>query len=191
MTNPDILPEDSEIKNSFRRIYPKAFTKKTNPSFPNSEIIDELKSVASDHNGNGNAVAFIDPFGNLVLCHSGNETISPIRTPLMEVIQTYSKTLWELMNHDDTRKIAEKTLAHPRFGTFLFLYCPEPYDATTIMDLGAYSFTMYKNIPKKFSNLQYVNPSRKGTINDLNSLISNFPPFYTKQVNLSICQIPK
>jgi cytosine deaminase len=191
MIDPDTLPDNSEIKKSFRKIYKNAFTMRTNSfGVGNLEIIDELKRVASNSRGDDNAVAFIDPFGNLVLCQSGNEKISPIRTALMEVIQNYSKTLWNLMNDENTRVIAEKTLAHPRFGTFLFLYAPEPDEPKTVMDLGAYSFTMYKNNPKKFSNLQYVNPPRKGEIKDLISLISNLPPFYSEQVNLTICQIP-
>jgi cytosine deaminase len=191
MIDPDTLPDNSEIKKSFRKIYKNAFTMRTNSfGVGNSEITDELKRVASNSRGDDNAVAFIDPFGNLVLCQSGNEKISPIRTALMEVIQNYSKTLWNLTNDNNTRAIAEKTLAHPRFGTFLFLYAPEPDEPKTVMDLGAYSFTMYKNNPKKISNLQYVNPPRKGEIKDLISLISNLPPFYSEQVNLTICQIP-
>jgi len=191
MLNPDKLPDDSKIKKSFRRIYENAFTIKTDQVVSSSsEIVDELKRVAS-HSKDGNAVAFIDPFGNLILCQSGNENISPIQTPLIEVIQNYSKTLWNLMNDEDTRKIAEKTLTHPSFGTFLFLYAPEPNLATTIMDLGAYSFTMYKKISSSFPNLQYVNPPRKGRIKNLTSLLLDFPPFYSDQVNLSIYQIPK
>ena len=191
MLNPDKLPDDSEIKKSFRRIYKNAFTiKLDHTASSSSAIIDELKRVAS-HSKDGNAVAFIDLFGNLVLCQSGNENISPIQTPLMEVIQNYSKTLWTLMNDEDTRKVAEKTLTHSSFGTFLFLYAPEPDLATTIMDLGAYSFTMYKKIASAIPNLQYVNPPRKGRIEDLISLLSDLPPFYSEQVNLSICQIQK
>jgi cytosine deaminase len=192
MANPFQLSEESKIKKSFRKIYPNAFTIRSNPQrILSSEIIDELNRVASHSSGDRNAVAFIDLFGNLILCQSGNETNSPIRTALMEVIQNYCKTLWKLMNDDDTRSVAEKTLTHPRFGTFLFLYAPDPDSATTIMDLGAYSFTLYRKSHQNLPNLQYVNPPRNGRVKDLTSLISRFPPFYSDQVNLSICQIPK
>ncbi|MDH3825524.1 MAG: nucleoside deaminase [Nitrosopumilus sp.] len=188
--DPFNLPDDSAIKEKFRKIYDKAFTIKTNnPRFPDS-IVDELRLVASNPEGNGNAVAFIDPFGNLVLCQSGAEKISPVRTAFMDVVQNYSKIHWSLINNDTTRDIAEKSLIHPRYGTFLFLYAPDPNAATTIMDLGAHSFMMYRSISENHpSNLQYVNPPRNGTVSDLISLISNLPPFYTAQVGLSVSQI--
>jgi len=185
------LPDDSAIKEKFRQIYDKAFTIKTNnPRYPDSTIVDEMRLVASNTEGDGNAVAFIDPFGNLVLCQSGAEKISPVRTAFMDVIQNYSKIRWSLINNDTTRDIAEKSLAHPRYGTFLFLYAPDPNAATTIMDLGAYSFMMYRSISENYpTNLQCVNPPKNGTVSDLISLISNLPPFYTTQVGLSVSQI--
>ena len=189
--DPFNLPDDSEIKEKFRKIYDKAFTIKTNnPGFSGSTIVDELRLVANNPESNGNAVALIDPFGNLVLCQSGAEKISPVRTAFMDVIQNYSKTRWSLTNDDVTREVAEKFLVHPRYGTFLFLYAPDPNAATTIMDLGAYSFMMYRSISENHpSNLQYVKPPRNGTVSDLISLISNLPQFYTIQVGLSLSQV--
>lgn len=189
--DPFNLPDDSAIKEEFRKIYDKAFTIKTsNPKVPDSVIVDELRVVASNPEGNGNAVAFIDPFGNLVLCQSGAEKISPIRTAFMDVVQNYTKIRWSLTNDETTRSIATKFLAHPRYGTFLFLCAPEPHAATTIMELGAYSFMMYRSIYENhYSSLQCVKPPRNGTMSDLISLISNFPPFYTNQVGLSVSQV--
>ena len=81
--DPFHLPDDSAIKEKFRKIYYKAFTIKTNnPRSPDSIIIDELRLVANNSEGNGNAVAFIDSFGNLVLCQSGAEKIHLFVLPL-------------------------------------------------------------------------------------------------------------
>ena len=69
------------------KIYPKAFTLKTeDPRIPGQNIIDELKAVAATGTeGDGNAVAFLDTLGNLVLCLPGREKVAPVRTPFMEV----------------------------------------------------------------------------------------------------------
>lgn len=190
MRDPATLPDDSIIKTTFRKIYSNSFSIKTsNPRFPNEDIIKELTSVAE---GVGNAVSFIDQFGNVVLCLPGEESKSPVRTAFMEVVQNYSKTRWDLMNNDDSREIAENTLTHPKYGTFLFLYAPEPNTAITLMTLGAYGSTMEGSVPQKFpANLQYVYPPQnEGKMLDLISMISKLPPFYTTRVQLSIARTP-
>ena len=109
----------------------------------------------------------------------------------MEVVQNYSEIRWQLMKDDSSKKIAEDTLTHPKYGTLLFLYAPNPNESTTIMTLGAYGSTIEGNIPQMFpTNLQYVYPPRDGTIYELIQIIAKLPPFYTDLVQLSISQTP-
>ncbi|MGI0048851.1 MAG: nucleoside deaminase, partial [Nitrososphaera sp.] len=169
MIDPATLPNDSPIKIAFQKIYRDAFKIKINNfRFPDKKIIDELERVANNQDGRGNAVSFIDPFGNLILCMPGQEEVSPIRVPFMEVVQNYSKTRWNLLNDPETSSIAANTLTHPKYGTFLYLYAPDPDTSTTLMAFGAYGSTMEGPIPHVFpTNLQYVYPPKAGDISDV------------------------
>ena len=192
MSDPARLPEDSPIKTHFRKIYPNAFKiKAENPRFPGENIINELVQVANNPNGNGNAISFIDSFGNVILCMSGQEKIAPVRVPLMEVVQNYSNIRWNLMNNYETRSVTENTLTHPKYGTFLYLYAPDPDTTTTLMSLGAYGSTMEGPVPQIFpTNLQYVHPPKNGKMFDIITMMSKFPPFYNTIAKFTISQTP-
>ena len=45
-----------------------------------------------------NAVAFLDPFGNVALCFADTFGVSPVQTAFMNVTQSYAKIRYELMN---------------------------------------------------------------------------------------------
>jgi hypothetical protein len=93
------------------------------------------------------------------------------------------------MNSNETRKEATKTLTHPKFGTFVFLNAPDPADSTTVMMLGAYGSTMEGPVPQVFpANFQFYNPPQAGTLEELYTVISNLPPFYTQLAQLSVMQ---
>src|SRR5207253_5905538 len=106
-----------------------------------------------------NSVALLDPFGNLLVCLGGVENESPIRTAFMETTRGYAVMRWTLMNDPDpqVREQAEQYLTHPKYGTFVFLYAPDPTTAQAVMTLGAYGSTMEGPVPQSYpSNLQYV-----------------------------------
>ncbi|HYO71209.1 MAG TPA: nucleoside deaminase [Archangium sp.] len=193
LKNPALLPDDSPIKQKYREIYPNAFKLSAeNSRIPGANILEELKAVAaSGTEGDGNAVGFLDPFGNLVLCLPGHEKMSPIRTPFMEVTREYAKIRWGLMNDESTRAEAENYLSVPKYGTFVFLYAPEPNAPVGIMTLGAYGSTMEGPVPQVFpTNLQYVVGPRSGSTLELTQVICNLPPLYTELVQIAIAPSP-
>lgn len=185
LKDPAELPENSVIKQKYREIYPEAFKLKIPyPRLPNQE----LYNVLTHTNGNArNSVAFIDPFGNVVLCMADSLLKSPVQTAFMNVTRQYAITRYNLMNYDEkTRSDATQYLTHPKYGTFVFLYAPDPDETTTIMNLGAYGSTMEGPVPQLFPvNFQYYHPPQTGTVQELALVIMNLPPFYTQLVQLS------
>jgi cytosine deaminase len=190
LKNPAELPEDSPLKVAFRRWYPRAFTLAAHDvRLPGENVIAELRRVASEGSaGNGNAVALLDPFGNLVLCLSGREKVAPVYTPFMEVTQAYARLRWELMNDASTRQLSTDHLTVPKYGTFLFLEAPDPSTAPGIMTIGAYGSTMEGPLPTVFPpNFQYVSsvsPYR------LTEALIHLPPLYTDLVQVAASQTP-
>ncbi|MDC0716494.1 nucleoside deaminase [Nannocystis bainbridge] len=193
LKDPSGLPEDSPVKQAFRKVYPRAFMLKTQDArIPGQDILEELKAVAAaGEEGDGNAVGFLDPFGNLILCLPGRERFAPVRTPFMEVTQAYAQTRWELMNAEATRGVASAHLTVPKYGTFLFLHAPDPNTAPGLMTLGAYGSTMEGPIPQVFpTNLQYARGPQAGSLLELTRTIGNLPPLYTDFVQLAIGPSP-
>lgn len=192
LKNPAMLPDDSPIKQAYRAVYPKAFTLTTdNPRIPGAQILAELRAVAdAGTEGDGNAVGFLDPFGNLVLCLPGRERVAPVRTPFMEVTQAYAQIRWNLMC-SDARRATVDHLTVPKYGTFVFLHAPDPNTATGIMTLGAYGSTMEGPIPQSFpTNLQYAHAPHSGTLLELTEVIGDLPPLYSQFVQIAIGQSP-
>lgn len=191
LLDPAQLPNDSPIKKAYRALYPKAFTMKVaNPRMPDAALREELENVRKPVPGAKNAVALLDPFGNVVLCFPDLLTISPVHTAFMNVTQYYAITRFNLMNDAATRTEAENYLTHPKYGTFVFLNAPDPNDSTTIMTLGAYGSTMEGSIPQMFpANFQYYGQPLIGTEAELRNVIMNLPPFYTQLAQLSVMQV--
>lgn len=191
LLNPATLPDDSPIKNKYREIYPDAFKLAVSPRLPNAQLLDLLQNTKNAKSGAKNAVALLDPFGNVVLCLADSFDISPVHTAFMNVTQSYAIARFELMDDKETQQDAINYLTHPKYGTFVFLYALNPSDATTIMTLGAYGSTMEGTIPQIFpANFQYYYPPQDGSsIQELRSIIMNLPPFYTKTVQISAMEV--
>jgi len=191
LTNPASLPETSAIKSSYRQIYPGAFkTKIPNTRLPNEALYSLLVETKNSNQTAENAVALLDPFGNVVLCLPDTFDISPVHTAFMNVTQAYAKTRFALMDDSSTVDEASKCLTHPKYGTFVFLYAPNPEDTTTIMTLGAYGSTMEGAVPQAFpANFQYYKAPLDGTMEELSSVIMNLPPFYTQLAQISVMQV--
>ncbi|MCX8027350.1 MAG: nucleoside deaminase [Thermodesulfovibrionales bacterium] len=191
LIDPFNLPDNSPIKRAFREAYPKAFTYKVaNFRLPDETIKNILIELKENAPLAKNAVAFIDPFGNLVLATADTFTNNPVATAYMNLIQQYSKIRFSLVNNPQTTEQARRTLTHPKYGTIVFLYAPDPTDVLTLQILGAYGSTMEGPIPQtEPSNFQYYYPPQNGTIEELLNLISNLPPFYTKTVGISPQQV--
>jgi hypothetical protein len=190
LANPSHLPDNSPIKAKFREAYPQAFTFSVPLGrLPDQELYNILTRVKDSTPHAKNAVALLDPFGNLVLCFADTFDQSPVHTAFMNVTQAYAMIRYGLMNSNETREEATKTLTHPKFGTFVFLNAPDPADSTTVMMLGAYGSTMEGPVPQVFPAIfQFYNPPQAGTLEELYTVISNLPPFYTQLAQLSVMQ---
>jgi cytosine deaminase len=106
----------------------------------------------------------------------------------MEVTRTYSSIRWNLMNDPDpeVRRQAETCLTHPKFGTFVFLYAPNPSTPQGLMALGAYGSTMEGAIPQVFpSSLQFALLPENSTSSALANCAMSLPPFYKTGVQVS------
>lgn len=191
LLNPATLPCDSQLKRKYQQICSDAFKLAVPPRLPNTQLLELLKKTKNTKPGAKNAVALLDPFGNLVLCMADSFDISPVHTAFMNVTRSYAIARFELMDDKETQQDAINYLTHPKYGTFVFLYAPNPGEATTIMMLGAYGSTMEGPIPQIFpANFQYYYPPEDGSsIQQLRSVIMNLPPFYTQIVQISAMEV--
>lgn len=196
LTNPKNLPRNSKVRKDLLEACPEAFSVACpEPRVPGKELAEVLVRTAkqAQHRGGAsNAVAFLDPFGNLLACLGGAEEHSPIRTAFMEVTRSYAHVRWVLMNDRDksVRDHASDVLTHPKFGTFVFLYAPDPSTPQGLMTLGAYGSTMEGPIPDTFpSNLQYVLLPEGASRGDVSELAMKLPPFYTTSVQVAPVQV--
>ena len=96
------------------------------------------------------------------------------------------------MNHQDksVRDQAGAVLTHPKYGTFVFLYSPDPNTPQGLMAMGAYGSTMEGPIPDSFpSNLQYVLLPEDVSPADVSEMAMRLPPFYTTSVQVAPAQV--
>lgn len=193
LNDPFSLPVESPIRTRFSEICPDAFSFRSPVGrLPGTGLRALLQKTMEAGNDAENAVAFLDPFGNLLLCFADSFDVSPIQTAFMNVTQTYAEIRFRLMDDERTREDARNFLTHPKYGTFVFLHAPSPDETTTVMTLGAYGSTMEGPVPVAFpSNFQYYEPPRKGTITDLRAAVMNLPPFYTQLAQISMMEAAK
>jgi len=184
LSDPYYLPDTSRIKQIYREIYPDAFKLKV-PNWqttrtPDAAILRELLAVA----GSSNAVAFIDPFGNLVLCLGEG---SGIDTAFMQVTSQYAQRRFMLREEDE---LSMRYLTQPAYGAFVYLYAPDPKDARTIMSFGAYGSSMAGPIPEGYQrNFLYYRLPAGVTQADLDSAIAALPPFYNQTVKMALAPV--
>lgn len=188
LIDPARLPEKSGIISAFRSIYDNAYKiKLDNSQVSEGRVIEALRTTLEASENARNAVAYIDPFGNLALCLADNLMAGPAETAFMGVTQAYARLRWHLKNAFVTGASAEdpdRYLSHPKDGKFLFLYAPNPDEAQTIMTLGACGSTLEG--PARAGFLQYCLPAERGEgAAELTEVIARLPPFYTQCANLS------
>ncbi|MNG96008.1 tRNA-specific adenosine deaminase [compost metagenome] len=192
LKDPATLQADSKVRQALAQLSPWALqVKSANPRVPGPELARPLVETAS-RSYTCNAVALLDPFGNLLACLGGAQDQSPIRTAFMETTRNYAIMRWTLMNDDDpqVRAQASQYLTHPKYGTFVFLYIPDPETSEAVMTFGAYGSTMEGAVPQSFpSNLQYVLLPDGTTAKAVAQLAQNLPPFYTQSVQVAPSQV--
>jgi cytosine deaminase len=188
----DLSKDNSEIaqkiKGALKAVYQEALNYKTeNPRVQDERLADYLAWAANKdirYGGDGDAVAFIDYFGNLLMCMPGKKSESPIRTAFMETTRAYQGVRYNLYtlsreytnsSNSPTYKGLLKYLCDPSQGVFVFA---KGFDksAQSFADLGAYGSVML-NAPQE-GNLQYL----EGRISqaDLTDYISGMPKRYAE-----------
>src|SRR5260370_1032247 len=196
LTNPKDLPRNSTVRKGLLDTCSEAFSVACpKPRLPGRELAQILLHTAEKAHSRGadfNSVAFLDPFGNLLLCLGGAEERSPIRTAFLEVTRAYAHILLIFMNHRDksVREQAANVLTHPKSGTFVSLYSPDPHTPQRLMTMSAYGSTMEGPIPETFpTNLQYVLLPDDVSQAEVSEMAMRLPPFYTTGVRVAPTQV--
>ena len=179
--DPRSLPVNDPFRAAMMEKWPMAFSiRLTSPTAPNRELKEYLERLNKATPGSTNAVAFIDSFGNLLTAQADRPSRS-IATAFMNTTQSYAQARYELFNDPATHEGAQRHLAGPRFGSFIWLYAPTPDIASTLKDLGAFGSTMGGPVPGGF---QFYLPPRRGTYGQLLEQVAYLPPFYTQEVGI-------
>ncbi len=185
LQDPARSPAGAAVRRAFQSEFPDAFALKLeNYRRPTARVHTMLKALRDTTPGATNAVAYIDPFGNLLLASADTFSVSPIATAFMNVTQAYARIRFNLMNSTVTFNAAQSTLTSPKYGTFVFLSEPDTAVPQTIADLGAFGSTMEGPIPvREPSNFQYFDSVASSPT--LAELVSTLPPLYSQLIGIN------
>jgi tRNA(Arg) A34 adenosine deaminase TadA len=185
--DPATLPAGHRIVRALKQRYPDALAYRCAPHQPDAGLAPYLRAAMEQDRragGQGNAVALLDGFGNLLLCLGGQLARSPIRTAFMECTRQYAQLCYELMLGADARTQDEvrRYLTHAKDGTFVFATGPD-HSAASFMDLGAYGSTMEGPLPTDNpAQFQYVQPGMSEA--ELRHLCAHLPPLYASVIGI-------
>lgn len=191
LVDPATLPVWDPARLTWCQTFPDAFSLRLNHyRQPDSVLRTYLERLSQSTPGSRNAVAFIDSFGNLLMAAPDRFDLSPIATAFMNLTQAYAQLRFDLMSNPLSAPSARRAFTTPRHGTFVFLHAPDPEDPLTLKDLGAYGSTLEGAPPvTQPSHFQFYLPPRKGSLQQLKSLIEAMPPFYTRLVAIDPQQV--
>ena len=190
--DPATLPARHPILKSLRVLYPDALQYRCAPHAPDAGLAPFLKrAVELDvaQGGQGDAVALLDGFGNLLLCAPGRQSQSTICTAFMECTRRYAQLRYTLMDGagEEAQNEVRAYLAHPREGTFVFARGPDG-GAHSYMNLGAYGSTMEGPLPSgNPRQFQYVLASMEAA--QLRALVDAMPPLYGEMIGINPVQV--
>lgn len=192
LKDPATLPTSHPLLRKLRSLYPDALAYRCAPHVPDEGLAPFLRGVMEQDvaaGGQGDAVALLDPFGNLMLCVPGRIDQSAICTAFMECTRRYAQLRYKLMDgaSDEFQAEVRQYLAHPKEGTFVFARAPDA-SAQSFMNLGAYGSTMEgplpHNNPRQF---QYVLPSLAD--GELDAICGAMPPLYRDTIGIRPVQV--
>ena len=192
LRDPATLDPSHPMVRKLRSLYPDALGYRCEPNAPDAGLAPFLQAaIARDRaqGGEGDAVALLDAFGNLLLCVPGRRAQSAICTAFMECTRQYAQLRYTLMRGASAEEQFEigQYLAHPRDGTFVFARGPRA-DAQGFMDLGAYGSTMEGPLPlHNPQQFQYVQPSMPQ--DELDALCAAMPPLYRDVIRIRPVQV--
>lgn len=187
LKDPATLPEGHALVRKLKGLYPQALAYRCAPHAPDAGLAPYLQAAMEldiKQGGDGDAVALLDAFGNLLLCVPGRRSQSRICTAFMECTRQYAQLRYKLM-HGASAQAQEQVrmyLAHPKEGTFVFARGPDG-SAQSFMNLGAYGSTMEGPVPADNpAQLQYV----CGTVSDeeLAAICAAMPPLYRNMIGI-------
>lgn len=143
LQDPATLPVDSRLRTALVKASPHAFSLRISDfRQPNSTLKNLLTELVASTPKATNAVAYIDPFGNLLSAFADRFDVSPISTALMNLVQSYFRTRFMLMGDPGTNELAKKYLTTPKYGTLVFLRALAPDAATSVKDIGIYDLSI-------------------------------------------------
>jgi len=189
---PATLLPDHAIVRELKKLYPDALTYRCTPQQPDADLAPFLLQAMArdrDHGGDGDAVALLDSFGNLLLCLPGRITQSGIRSAFMETTRAYAQLRYKLMANASPAEQEEvrQYLGHPKDGTFVFAQGPDR-SALSFMNLGAYGSTMEGPLPlKNPTQFQYVR--ERIPAEELAELCAKLPPLYRQVIRIRPTQV--
>lgn len=190
--DPATLGPRHPIVRKLKVLYPDALAYRCTPQLPDAGLAPFLRramEIDMQQGGQGDAVALLDSFGNLLLCAPGRQVQSTICTAFMECTRRYAQLRFTLMEGGDAAAQEEvrSYLAHPRQGTFVFARGPDA-GAHSFMNLGAYGSTMEGPLPADNPRqFQYVLPSVDAET--LASLCHSMPPLYRDTIAINPVQV--
>ena len=187
LTDPATNSAAIDVIRAFQVTCPEAFTIKVrDPRLPDRRVYDVLVDVVRRNPGATNAVAFIDPFGNLVTAQADQQQVNDLSTAFALCTRTYAQTRYALVDSEATLSIAEQSLTNPNYGTFAFLVAPDPFTPTGMFDIGAYGSTMGgAAMPAIPSAFQYFELPPGVTETQLQDVIYPLPPLYSENIKIS------
>lgn len=187
LTDPSRNPAAIDVIRAFQVTCPEAFTVKVrDPRLPDRRVYDVLVDVVRRTPGATNAVAYLDPFGNLVTAQADQTQVNSLSTAFALCTRAYAQTRYALVDAEATLAIAEQSLTNPNFGTFVFLEAPDPFTPVGLFDFGAYGSTMggvaMPAIPSAF---QYFELPPGVTEKQLQDVVYPLPPLYSENIKVS------
>lgn len=192
LCDPATLAPDHAIARALKQVYPDALTYRCAPLTPDAGLAPFLlQAMARDreHGGDGDAVALLDSFGNLLLCMPGRMTRSGIRSAFMEATRAYAQLRYKLMAGAPPERQQEvrRYLGHPKDGTLVFAKGPDA-SAISFMNLGAYGSTMEGPLPgNNPAQFQYVVPAIAQA--ELDAICAAMPPLYSDIIRIHPTQV--
>ncbi|MES2257758.1 MAG: nucleoside deaminase [Pseudomonadota bacterium] len=192
LLDPATLPAGHPVVVALKKMYPDALSVRCAPHLPDARLAPALlRAMARDREtgGDGDAVALLDAFGNLLLCMAGQRNASAIGTAFMACTRAYAQLRYDLLDGADEalREAVRLYLGHPRDGTFVFANGPDQ-SALSFMHLGAYGSTMEGELPETNpAQFQYVLPAIGQQA--LDALCEGMPPLYRNLIKIRPVQV--
>ena len=192
LRDPATLASSHPIVQKLRTLYPDALAYRCEPYSPDAGLAPFMRAAMEKdraQGGQGDAVALLDAFGNLLLCVPGRRAQSAICTAFMECTRQYAQLRYTLMRGASAEEQLEvaQYLAHPRDGTFVLARGPGK-DPQGFMDLGAYGSTMEGPLPAHNSRqFQYVRAAMPQE--ELDAICASMPPLYRAVIGIRPVQV--